>query len=762
MRISRLAVFFGALILPALASAQTADGQAAPASTSATKPAEKATGAIKEGSIDFGALVSNVTGDDARYNRFRDLSNGPWIDNYRMRAEKGGWFMGFAADHVAREDGRYGTTFVLPGTFKGSFEFDQVRELVSNSTKALFTQTTPGVLRVDDNVQSSLQAALGPPNVLSTVLPTILTNFALPFELGVKRHIASGRAEYIIDPNTTVRTDLMHTTRTGSILYSGTFGFSNAVDIPQPINQNTSAVNLTLEHQHKDILLRAGYVGSYFRNDASLITWDNPYRLTDVSTLSSQGRTQVAPSNNWSAINGSMSIKMAGHSRFTAYTAFGFLDDHGQTMIPQTINTAIVARAVTPLTVGGKGETRNANLTFVSHPTSMISFNAQYRFYDYVNQTPIYSNGTPCTAAGCPAVPAQRVQYDSSLQTSTAASPLAAWATPRFGGSKQLASVDMHIALPGIGSIGAGYVHNGATYEDRLYTGSGENVARVSFDTLATRFVSLHTKYEHGTRRGTKNEAAFEEFVAGGEQPTLLHFDIEDRDRNLFTLAASIFPVNGLSITFSAGDGDDSFPAANFGLVSAKHKTYGVGFDLDPTDHLNMSLSFNQDSYDSLQYSRTANPAPDPSFTDPGRDWSDTAADKTYNVIGALRLSNLCHDKFDVNVGYDYTRGRGSYVYGTGQAPFDPVVPTTITPLPVQLPELSNDYVRTTADFTYRFTQKFALGFTYWYEDFKVADLALGPTTVPDLNIATTDILMGYQYLPYTAHSFFMKATVRW
>jgi hypothetical protein len=242
----------------------------------------------------------------------------------------------------------------------------------------------------------------------------------------------------------------------------------------------------------------------------------------------------------------------------------------------------------------------------------------------------------------------------------------------------------------------------------------------------------------------------------------LLHFDIADRDRDLFTLAATVFPVNGLSITFSAGDGNDSYPTANFGLVSAKHKTYGVGFDFDPVEHVNMSLSFNQDTYDSLQFSRTANPAPDPSFTDPGRDWSDTAADKTYNVIGALRLSNLCHNKFDINIGYDYTRGRGSYVYGTNQAPFDPVVPTTISPLPVQLPELSNDYVRTTAEFTYRFTPKFSLGFSYWYEDFKVADLALGPTTVPDLNLSTTDILMGYQYLPYTAHSYLMKATVRW
>jgi MtrB/PioB family decaheme-associated outer membrane protein len=759
MRISRLAIFVGALILPALASAQAADGQAAPASTPAAKPAEAATGTIREGSVDFGALVSSVKGDEARYNRFRDLSNGPWIDGLRMSAVKSGWYMGVAADHVGREDARYGTSFVLPGTFKGSFQFDQIRELVSNSTRALFTETTPGVLRVDDHVQTQLEAA-GANGTLGTVLPKVLENFALPFELGTRRHIASGGVEYIINPSTTVRTDLSHTSRTGNILYSGTFGFSQASDIPQPINQNTSNVDMTIEHQHKDMLLRAGYTGSYFRNDVSLITWDNPYRLNDATTLSSQGRTQVAPSNNWSAINASFSTKLPAHSRFTAYTAFGFLDDHGQTMIQQTINTAITIKPVTQPTVGGKGETRNVNLTFVSHPTHMISFNAQYRFYDYVNQTPIYSNGVACPCD--PGVTAgQRVQYDASLQGLTFNAPEWGWYTPRYGGTKQTASADVHIAVPEIGSIGAGYVHNGATYQDRFYTGSGENVFRVSFDTLSMHFVSLHTKYEHGIRRGTPNNVIVDAVVAAGEQPSILHYDIADRDRDLFTLAASIFPVDNLSVTFSAGDGRDGYPSTNFGLTSAKHKTYGVGFDYVPTDHVSFNLSFNQDTYDSLQYSRTANPAPDPTFTDPSKDWSDTGADKTYNVIGAVRLANLCHDKLDVNVGYDYTRGRGSYIYGTSSAPLSPDVPTTLPP-PVQLPPLSNDFVRTTVDFTYKFTPKFSLGFSYWYEDFKVDDLALGSAALPDLGLGTSDILMGYQYLPYTAHSYFMKATVRW
>ena len=243
-----------------------------------------------------------MKGDEAR-NRFRDPSNGPWIDGFRMR-RKEGLVLGFAADHVGA--GRPLRHEFRAGHVQGSFQSDQVRTREQQHQGALHRDHA-GVLRVTTagaadrrRQRHARHRAAGDPEQLPRSV-----------RAGHRRHITSGASNTSRSQHDH-QDDLSHTTKTGSILYSGTFGFSNAVDIPQPINQNTSAVNLTIEHQHKDILLRAGYTGSYFRNDASLITWDSPYRLTDLSTLSSQGRTQVAPSNNWSAINASFSRRWRG------------------------------------------------------------------------------------------------------------------------------------------------------------------------------------------------------------------------------------------------------------------------------------------------------------------------------------------------------------------------------------------------------------------------------------------------------------------
>jgi hypothetical protein len=493
------------------------------------------------------------------------------------------------------------------------------------------------------------------------------------------------------------------------------------------------------------MVVRAGFDGSYFRNDITTITWDNPYRYTDVATLSGQGRTSVAPSNNFNVANGSVSFKLPNHSRFLGYVAFGFLDDNGATILPYTINSSLTVLPLPRTVVGGEGQTRNVNLSYVSNPSHKVNFDVRYKFYDYVNLTPAYTN-------------VSRVQYDSSLQIGTPAAPISAPDAERFGGIRSTFSADVHFVAPGGGSIGAGYALNKATYEDRFFSGSHENLFHVSYDALSTQYVSLHGKYEHAIKRGADLDVT--DMAAGGEQPSMRHYDIANRDRDLFTLIATVFPMSGLSITGTAGTGNDKYPDTNFGVTAAKHYVYSLAAEVDPMNHVTLTADYTHDDFKSTQWSRTANPAPDPTYFDPGRDWSDDAHEKTNDISAALGLVHLANNKVDMRFSYDSNKVRGSYFYGLGSAPLDPATPTKL-PAPVQLPGLVSDLQRGTFDLVYALKPRISLGFTYWYEDFKVDDLALDTAALPGLSIGTTDILMGYQYMPYTANSFFGRMVVR-
>src|SRR5688572_2157454 len=75
--------------------------------------------AVRVGEIDFGLRVSGVSGDPARYQRLRDLRDGPTLDRVRYNRDTAGWKFQAAMDHVGYRDQRYQAAFTRYGAIKG-------------------------------------------------------------------------------------------------------------------------------------------------------------------------------------------------------------------------------------------------------------------------------------------------------------------------------------------------------------------------------------------------------------------------------------------------------------------------------------------------------------------------------------------------------------------------------------------------------------------------------------------------------------------
>jgi hypothetical protein len=87
-------------------------------------------------------------------------------------------------------------------------------------------------------------------------------------------------------------------------------------------------------------------------------------------------------------------------------------------------------------------------------------------------------------------------------------------------------------------------------------------------------------------------------------------------------------------------------------------------------------------------------------------------------------------------------------------------VETTLPP-PAQLPPTLSQLNRATADVTYALNSRVSLGFSYWYEDFKVEDFTLDADANPDL-VRGNVLLIGYLYRPYTASTYWARLIYRW
>ena len=136
------------------------------------------------GTVDFGARASNVDGDEARFQRFRDLRSGVYATNALAGRRTADWTLEAQAWNIGYRDQRYLLDLQRVGRLSASFLWDQIPLFISRDTRTLYTQTQPGVFRIEDAIQQEIQAGT-----------KTLRNFedqAVRFDLRTLRSIGSG------------------------------------------------------------------------------------------------------------------------------------------------------------------------------------------------------------------------------------------------------------------------------------------------------------------------------------------------------------------------------------------------------------------------------------------------------------------------------------------------------------------------------------------------------------------------------------------
>ena len=109
------------------------------------------------GRIEFGFRGDSVTGDAARYNRFRDLRQGAFVDRFRLAKESESWVFLGEARNIGYRDQRFSGEFESVGKVKAKFTWDQIPLFISGDTRSLQSNLGGGVLDVDDAIQRGIE-----------------------------------------------------------------------------------------------------------------------------------------------------------------------------------------------------------------------------------------------------------------------------------------------------------------------------------------------------------------------------------------------------------------------------------------------------------------------------------------------------------------------------------------------------------------------------------------------------------------------------
>ncbi len=684
-------------------------------------------GTIQKGEIEIGLLGSDIDGDAARFQRYRDLRNGAAADRFRFTRDDGRLFLDLGADHVGRRDQRYFATFSQPGKLKASFRWDQVPLFFSGDTRSLFTYQGNGVFLVDDAIQRGIETK-------QFTLASVVGQ-ATPFTTRSRRDTASFDLVYSARPDLDVKVNLKSFARDGNMPWGATLGFSNATEIALPIDTRTTDLSTSLEWGGDRGNFSVAYLGSWFDNHVQTVTWDNPIKITDSTYASayspgdgtSKGRMSIFPSNTMHTVSAAGSVKLPGRSRAAAFFSVGSMNQN-EPLLPHTINTAIPEIHLERSTAEATANTVATNLSFSARPNRRVRLDARYRLYDFDYGTPHFDV-------------TEYVRFDQVVEESEGGpEPLNI--------RRQDLTFDASFTGSRFATLKLGYGRAQADRTDRIFAKTVDNTLRLSVDSTGNQYVTLRAKYEHVRRDGS----GFDErpLEHAGEQPGMRHFDVASRDRDRVTAIVVVTPASILGLNLSVAAGKDDYGESEFGLRDNSNRAFTAGFDVTPSDKVGFSASIGRETFSALQ--RTRNASPGVQFNDPTRNWSIDSGDEVNSLNASLDLLKALPN-VDLRLGYDYSKSKATYVYG--------VVANSPLPTPEQLPPVKNELQRATVDARYFVTTRLALGFGYWFDKYDVDDYALNNPRIAT-NTLTGSLLIGYMYRPYTANTGWLRLMYLW
>lgn len=703
------AILLVLILLGGKADAQ-APATAAPARSDAAAPA---------GELEVGVRVSESAAV-GRFMRDDDLRSGATLQRLRYVRLRDAWRFTTMVSNPGYRDQRYTGMFEQFGRLRASFDYTEVPIWFGNVERTPYVETSPGVFRLDDAVQLAVQGG-GSATLYSGGLRSL--------DMRALRRTADGRVQYSVTPHLDLSLAVKSSGRSGQQPWGASFGLSAATVVPLSLDRRSNDVSAAAEWSNRRGMIRFAYDGSWFDNHTDTLVWDNPFRATDITSAnaystglgSSQGRMALWPDSTAHTVSGAGSLALPGRSRLVASLSVGtWLQDDA--LLPFTINSAIAPLPLPRDTAKAKAVITSMNYRYTGRPTPNTWFTANYRLYDFDNQ----SEPFPLTNV---------VRLDGTL----AASPAAA--SEPFGYRRQFGDVDVsYTRFRGL-ALRAGY---GVERDHRTYRyveTTTDHQARASLDSTGLPWGSVRLLYDHSYRAGRGlDEQVFEDI---DEQVSLRQFDIANRNRDRVSLIVQYLPTASLGISGSASLARERRPESAFGLQDNDVNGLTIGVQYTPATSVIASLEYGYDAYGTLQRSRQANPPPDPTFNDPRRDWQTDMDEKVHTISASVDLADIA-PRVSLRLGYEGALDNVSYVYTLAPE-------STLTPVQ-QLPSVSNRISLTTADLKYTISRRLALGVGYRLDHFSTSDFALSPA------VMNTPFIQGffnllYQWRPYDVHS---------
>ena len=354
-----------------------------------------------DGSVEAGAIPQPVPYNDvAKYQEYRDLAQQFIVPKLQLilgdKAEN--YYVQFDAVNVAQKNQMYSLRFGEYGLLDVQAKFFEIPHDFSNVASTAYDENG------GDFTLSSKPTSGG------AGLQSWLEKNDKPFDMSLLEGVADINVRYTPTPSLSFSANMNYQNPTGQQPFGGSFMFGSSPgsykvnELWVPTQYYTYNFGTGVEYAKNGWLLGFQYQGSFFVDDYSTLTWDNPLNTTGVgskcvdSTIFSShlahrplpGTGSHVPEQPSSQLHRersrSASIQHArdGQPRVRILAPERSLHPaYDQRPLKQSLSSVGA-----PNSLGGDVRPFFANLTIDSNPIERLDLKATYSYFDYDNQTP--------------------------------------------------------------------------------------------------------------------------------------------------------------------------------------------------------------------------------------------------------------------------------------------------------------------------------------------------------------------------------------
>ena len=580
------------------------------------------------------------------------------------------------------------------GSYKVFLEYDELPNYKNNTVETPFigiggnSLTLPSGFDINTNLDANLKS----------------------FELKTKRERIGIGASYIPAEQWQFDVDFSHENKngvdaTGAAIATGTsqiVGNTKISLLPEPIDYDTDKVNAILSYADHRGQLDLSYQASLFNNNHNSLTWQDPF-----NPAASAGSMSLAPDNEFHQLSLTGGYFLPYKSHLTGLLSVGRMTQD-QNFQPYTINSNASSSALPRNSLDGEVWMTTAQLKLSSRPINSLRLNAELRYNERDNNTPVETYNY--------------VVLDSDSFTGSATNRPYSYKNYRI-------NLNSNYRFNAITSLRGGYKYNEMkrSYTDAERKRTTEDTLFAKWKVKAHSTVDIVLSAEASKRDGSNYNSL------PNENPALRKFNFADRNRTKVGASIDYMATDKLFLSASADYNKDNYKKSTVGLTDANQPVYTVDFSYQPRHNIS---TYGYYTYEKIRSSQ-ANVDVSPSAT---TNW-EADFDDTFNTVGlGTKLTGL--GKWDVGADIMYSKSRGEIDM---QDIFNPGTED-------QYPDTKTELTSVKLWTSYKFSKTLTYRLGYRYEKYSADNWAIDGLQPYDNAEVENTLLLGNETLDYDVH----------